>query len=125
MLKKEFILLVISEIENIKLNATIKEKSKLNISSFNYDNDFRCLYGQMTGSCDSKRAKELTPKIFFDAAGNKSSNNREKVIPFSNHNFKKGNFYTPLEKYLFMVKSNVHENIINYLKGTVNELILK
>lgn len=80
----------------------------------------RCVYGLLTGRCDSPRALELMPKSFmfltnFGACG----------IGFDNHSFDKGFKFTALEKYLVMVNREMHKKIIQYLKGEISEIELK
>jgi len=57
--KKQFLLDVRHEIDMLKLHATDAEKARLDFDRFDYTSQFRCIYGQLTGNCDSKRAKEL------------------------------------------------------------------
>ena len=96
----EFIQEVMNEINHIKVIATAEEIAKLDFSTFNVRHKELCIYGQMTGGCDSKRAKELTPKTHFGA------------------------YYTSLEVYLFSSKSVTDESIIQYLKNKTNTLKL-
>jgi len=62
MKKQDFLDDVSHEIEMLKKHATKKEKSNLNFDKLNYDDAGECIYGQLTGSCGSKRAKELMDK---------------------------------------------------------------
>lgn len=119
-MKKEiFLNLVMVEIDHIKEHATSEEKDKLNLETF--DNSFgdKCIYGQMTGNCNTKRAKELYPKTFVDVP------NFDIYIPFSKQSTASGTDLTALEKYLYMVKAPIHKQIIDYIKGLTTILILK
>lgn len=71
----------------------------------------------MTGDCRSDRALELTPKSYVRIGLNGNS--------FNSQSYARGKLYTPLEKYLYMVKSPMHEQIIAYLKGDIQEIVLK
>lgn len=121
MRKSVFKNLVREELEAIKLNATPFEINKLNIIGFHHSFGDSCIYGQMTGNCESKRACEIFSKSFDLATSCKSVS---EYLPFSSHQFKKGSSYTPLEKYLFMVKEDKHKEIIQYLKGQINSIEL-
>lgn len=113
MKKETFLKRVIEEIETIKLKATDKEKSKLDFASFDKSMPALCIYGQMTGDCFSDRAKELFPKEYANLIPSEA---------FKQNDFKKGNNYTYLEKYLFYCEKSEHKIIIDYIKGASNEL---
>lgn len=128
--KRKFVGEVMEEIEAIKVNATQEEKSKLDFELFRHDIGDRCIYGQMTGWCDSKRSKEIYPKKYkyiapFDLIKDDSD------IPFNMQSFQEGHNLTPLEKYLYMSatkkgkKSKIHKDIITYIKEESNLLTLK
>lgn len=63
--KKELIKLVIQEAEKLKKQITPEETSNLDFYSLRAFNDSRCIYGQMTGNCRTKRAIELITKCCF------------------------------------------------------------
>lgn len=121
MKKAEFLQMVKNELDTIKAKATKYEIEKLNFRSFSHNLSNRCIYGQMTGSCYSERAKELMPKTFDDIDNTWDD---WYYIPFSRQKMKKGEAYTALEKYLYMVKAPMHEKIIEYLKGETSEITL-
>lgn len=54
--------LVIQEAKNLRKLATREEKDQLNLVTLNPRNEWKCIYGQMTGSCFSDRAEELIVK---------------------------------------------------------------
>ena len=58
---KDYVLeeLVKKEADNIKLYATPEEIAKLDERFVSGTNTERCVYGLMTGDCNSERAKEL------------------------------------------------------------------
>ena len=114
MTKKYFLLEVEKEIEHIKENATKEELNNLSYSQFDHDSTISCLYGLLTGYCDSDRARKLNKKSF--------------AFGFNEDNFKEalkseeGNTFTHLEIYLFYCDDDTHKNIIDYLKGDVETL---
>ena len=123
--KKQFAQEVKEELNHIKLHATQEELSRLHFEYFRHDSSFNCIYGQMTGSCKSKRALEIMPKRYI-YVGDPESDDRFLFLPFKEHSFiefstPRYHGYTPLEKYLFMVGPDVHERIIKYLKGEINK----
>lgn len=120
MKKSEFLCMVQHELNTIKEKATKEEIEKLNFYAFNHDSSSSCIYGQMTGYCRSIRANELYPKN-FDSIGIKLDN---KYVPFTKQAFVDGAWFTPLEKYLFMVKEPQHKKLIQYLKGEIETIKL-
>jgi len=56
---KKLIELVTKEAINLKANATQEELDNLNFNCLLPSDSTQCIYGQMTGNCDSKRAVEL------------------------------------------------------------------
>lgn len=126
MKKKDFLLEVKKELDYIKLHATDEEKSKLDFSTFDHSFGTNCIYGQMTGKCDSRRARELYTKTFNRIGGQNFSINPR--LKFNEMLMVGGDGYTALEKYLFLVatpndnKSKKHKEIIDYIKGNLEEI---
>ena len=111
----EFIQEVMNEINHIKVIATAEEIAKLDFSTFTAYSGDLCIYGQMTGMCDSNRAKELTIKTYDDEP-------KEEECGFLIINT--GFYFTTLEVYLFKSKPETNEQIIQYLKNETNTLTL-
>lgn len=126
MKRTDFVQLVRDEIKSLKKNATKKEIAKLNFKSFSHTNSKVCIYGQMTGHCDSDRAMELIPKTFDRIAKNPDDiMYSNALLSFSKQSVEEGINWTALEKYLYMVDSDTHRHIIDYLKGNVKQLRIK
>lgn len=107
--RSEFLKLVRKEIISLKKKATSEELCKLNFSTLAPSNTEKCIYGQMTGDCDSDRARELSPKTFKWV-------DDDNVI---------GDAYTALEKYILegaRGNDNMNKHIIDFLKGNVKRL---
>jgi hypothetical protein len=117
MKRKEFNEMVSKEINHLRTHATDEEKSRLDFETFDRSDDRYCIYGQMTGNCFPDRAKVLMPKIYDRISGKKG-------YSFNFQSFKKGIYFTALEKYLFMVNSKKHLEIINYIKGDSQILLI-
>jgi hypothetical protein len=115
MKKSDFLAMVQHELDTIKTNATAEEIDKLDFNEFDHCSSRRCIYGQMTGKCDSKRAEELYPKSFSNIGVGGSWDYK----PFKTQNLEHGISFTPLEKYLYMLKAPQHKKIIQYLKGEI------
>ncbi len=108
--------------DTIKANATLEEIDKLNIGTFQYWDQDHCIYGQMTGKCNSPRAMKIMSKTYSTCAGRIIGRNDQK---FCDLNFFNGHNYTDLEKYIFVCKPETNVKIIKYLKGEIDSIDLK
>lgn len=117
--KSKFFEEVKEELFNLRSNATKREIKNLNFSEFEFDDPSACIYGQMTGHCDSARAIELQPKKYLwigdgDTDGKKCSYNQQ--------TFAEGKEFTALEKYLFMCTQKQHRTIFQFLRGKIDDI---
>lgn len=150
--KTEFLQAVEAEVHAIKLHATTNEIGRL-LSKFIGEKQTKCVYGQLTGSCESPRAKELMELSCQRVVATELNSKRRlkfvssfftKAIPRKTFTALK-NFVRPagtglkmweensgdrnydylsaLETYILMDNSN-DTAIINYLKGTSDSLNL-
>jgi len=148
--KTEFLQAVEAEVHAIKLHATTDEIEKL-LSSFDGENRANCVYGQLTGSCESPRAKELMELSCQRVVATELNSKRRlrfvssffiKAIPRKTFTALK-NFVRPagtglkmwdeeernydylsaLETYILTDNSN-DTSIINFLRGTSDSLDL-
>lgn len=150
--KRQFIADVTKEVKALKKHATKEELQNLDFNEFDPDKKEQCIYGQITGYCQSKRASEL---IFnccvrfvrndleiddkgFEAikeavngafVGRKKSlrsliNNRNKHCKFNNWglNTEIGHL-SAIESYILLPEAN-NKNLISFLKGNTNKLVL-
>ena len=115
MKESEFLAMVQEELDTIKVNATKKEIKNLDFNGFLHHSSTDCIYGQMTGKCDSRRAKEIFPKKYDGIDGGYGY--YDGYRPFRTQDYVHGTNFTQLEKYLYMVKKPQHKNLIQYLKG--------
>jgi len=109
--EKQFIQNVRNEINHLRKNATDEEKNRLNFDDFDYESKYRCIYGRLTGKCDSIRAVELYSKQLSCYSLHKDIKHKET-----------GATFTWLESYLFHSNANTHKHIIKYIKGEIKEL---
>jgi len=112
MKKKDFLQLVEAEALHLRNNATDKEKDNLDFDALYANSSTRCVYGQMTGTCDSDRAKELYPKTFYTLPMLDASFTQTKVRGF----LASGERFTALEAYIIM-KGAKKKSLLNYIKG--------
>ncbi|PHN06964.1 hypothetical protein [Flavilitoribacter nigricans] len=97
---------VIREIKALREHATAEEKERLDWHEFHPSSDENCIYGLMTGHCDSIRAKELA-----EIAGNK------KEIHPSGWVYK----VSPLEVFIHDY-DDFNFEILQYIKGEIDVL---
>jgi len=136
---KDFKIDVMHEINMLKQHTTAEEKKLLNSETFNI-NFFRgCIYGQLTGSSSSLRAKNLMKVCCITVVriGNGSEQfenisitdkkfkikgpNKEqawKNLPDSRHRY-----LSALEAYLF-TKNAKNVEILEYIKGNSDTITL-
>lgn len=122
--KQMFLQEVKQELDTIKEKATKTEIGNLNFDRFNHNSVSNCIYGQMTGDCDSPRAKELYPKKYDDVWDESIAVVGEINRSFKSQSMREGTYLTALEKYLYMTTRNKHNEVIKYLKGEINEIKL-
>lgn len=122
MTRDEFIKEVRAEIKRIKKRATANEIDKLSFEDFSTNDVSACIYGQMTGRCDSDRARELMPKKYNDILKIVAYRRPINEKTYTAQSMSKGGNFTALEKYLYMAESDTHEHIFDYLKDGTNRL---
>lgn len=123
MTEDKFLKSVMDELDHIKQNATQEEISKLDIAVFSPTSRRSCIYGQMTGDCQSNRAKELYPKS-LPTLGSKGESLSEGVEYMNGmKRYLNDEYFTPLEAYLPLERANPKE-IIEYLKGETETISL-
>ena len=130
MITKELKLLVKDEAEKLKIHATPEEIEKLDFSTLNSQFPSTCPYGQMTGSCWSKRANELlnicTEPYSQDLDGYEKSEN--KAYPLYEKSENKayrldGRDFSPIEFYTTQENSK-NKSLLKFLKGESKTLKL-
>jgi len=137
--KEQFLADVRTEVESLKQNATPEEVARLNIEDFNPMNMSKCIYGQMTGSCENKRAKELMDKAcvrvtrddsrkfenksFDEVAGKINGEYTQQTWKPRGWHDRDYDYLSMVEAYIFL-KGSSPKNIMDYLKGEVDTLEL-
>ncbi len=148
--KKQFLADVAKEVEALKEHATTAEKNNLNRNSFDPETINNCIYGQMTGDCESKRAAFLMNKAcvrqmvardgetdgsyllrglsiveakkFVNGDYNRATW-KKKRSGWRNELHRNWEYMSALEGYILM-KDSHPENVIAYIKGETDKLVL-
>ena len=145
--REQFLADVKHEIDSLKNLGTPDELAKLNFTTFSSKTPNGCIYGQMTGSCESFRAKELmdascvrvtkasddfsgvivsTNTIFENIAQHINGEYQGQTWIFDEDNEiidRRYGFLSMLELYITLDGAN-NRNIISYLKSETEELNL-
>jgi len=138
--KKEFLDDVMHEINMLKKHATKEEKENLDFLEFNPLYPTRCIYGQLTGNCANKRAKDLMDKSCIrvmsledgvDELRNKTFNKIKNKIngKYTQQTWEDvadSRFYShlsSLEGYIAL-KNAKNEQILQYIKGEIDTIKL-
>lgn len=116
--------LVIEEAKALRKHATKDEKAILNFESLNPHNDWKCIYGQMTGHCHSERAVKLIKKCCRRVY-------KRTVIPQyttakqlngSPVEMNRFDFWSPIEVFIAKENHQANAKLISYLKGEIKSL---
>lgn len=108
--------LVKIEAANLLKYAKKSELDKLNINTLMPSSIKYCVYGQMTGNCESKRAYEL----FYKCNKYFVSYHEFKKADSVDTKAKQASYFSPIEWFLFEDKSaggKDTKTLIKYLKG--------
>lgn len=131
MTREELCKLVLLEANNIKKSCTAEEILKLDINLLCPLDEFRCIYGQMTGSCHNRRTTELVKDLpvyfenvfdYYQVGDITVNETLKREVNFSvNLSTMLKEVFSPIEVYISLPESD-NENLINYIKGTSKEL---
>jgi hypothetical protein len=106
------------EAEALRVHATSEELGRLDFEKLRPDNVTMCIYGQMTGNCDSPRATELITtctRTYIESTS--SLNDMELNKTFADFR------WSPIEFYILQ-RGSKNANLIAYLKGETETLEL-
>lgn len=144
MKKADFLNAIAHEVKTLREIATELEISRLSLHGFNPTDSNKCIYGQMTGSCGSKRAKELMDKACIIVANGAIENfqhatyaKAKKFIngknegqgwnddggSYDHHRSRNYEHASALEAYICLKDAKV-KNVISYLRGEKKRLVL-
>lgn len=127
--------LVIEEATNLRNKATSKELSKLDYENLAGESTTWCIYGQMTGNCESLRAfkliKKCAKKVYevtnnINRFKNLELNGAPKIVTYSSRN---SYYFSPIEIFVnkykpkFNSESRKIKKLVSFLKGDTQELI--
>lgn len=118
-LKKEWVQinleqLAFKEALMIKDSATKEEKNKLNIHLLDPDSKEQCIYGLLTGHCNSERAIQLLNKYASPLTGAMymSVDGGHKRNILISHRSNYNSMYSPLEDYILMTNAKISDLIL-------------
>lgn len=140
--RKQLAELVKAEAKKLRALATPQEKKNLNINTLDPNAIWSCIYGQMTGSCDSQRSIELirascpivikfnlkkhikgTPYRLGVISKSKNGNQITKGRIYQDE----ARYFSPIEMFILREENKESNNakLIKYLKGETKTLNFK
>lgn len=135
-MKRDLVLeqLVIEEATNLKKYATKKELSKLNYNTLGGDRIDKCVYGQMTDNCFSRRSYNLirncTSRVFnvkdTDDIFNGKLNGKPSKLDEPERRYKY--YISPIEQFLYNYKPDSFKKsikikkLVDFLQDKTQEL---
>ena len=123
--------LVIEEALNIKENATSEEIAKLDEDKVNGEDQRKCIYGLMTGHCNTDRAIELIKKCCTRVYNVKNWENRlnghASDIHVGSQDHRHVIYLSPIELAISYSYGGKYaaRNIIKFIKGEITEFTQK
>jgi hypothetical protein len=106
------------EAEALRVHATKEERERLDIETLDPANTKLCVYGLLTGDCDSPRASRLIKECApIYITGESDEDGMETVAEFKSYH------YSPIEYYIALPEAN-NANLISYLRGETETLEL-
>lgn len=122
--------LVIEEATNLKKNAKKSELRNLNFNNLDSSHVNHCIYGQMTGYCNSERSIDLMKKCASRVYKTETA-----IAPIytskvngSPKNLSRIDFWSPIEVFIdnpVNKKNGNNELLVKFLKGEINKLNFK
>lgn len=134
-LKYQFIEDVKKEIISLRKHATPEETHRLSLEEINPTTRYKCIYGLMTGSCQSPRAIKLISKCckrYVDTSSPMDIPEKGFKCIAANINGTKPkvqrtavwlSYLSSLEAYSCLRSAKI-KNVVKYLKGETNNLSL-
>ena len=115
--------LVISEATKLKFCATQTELSKLDFDNLSPESFERCIYGQMTGDCQSERASELLSCCAVPYSSDLDYLRRTSIKRFNVINRRKLLVFSAIEYYITCNDAKNRE-LIDFLRDKTQKLEL-
>lgn len=138
--KAQFLADVRHEIDMLKENTTPLERGRLNFAYFNPEHPEQCIYGQISGDCRNTRAKELMDKCCRRVIDTTPKNINggdtfTDIKPLINGEYNaqmwdahggrsRWVYLSSLEGYIQLENDKANAQIIAYIKGETNGLVL-
>ena len=130
---KDLIKLVTSEAKALKAKSTQDERNRLDFDTFNPETRNGCIFGQMTGDCNSDRANALILKCakrVYNSPDTPTINAIEESVLNGpprkiDYGYRIYSYFSPIEKFIGQRIPSQKENnkiLIDYLKGETDTL---
>lgn len=124
---KELKELVIKEATYLRENTTQQEKDRLEVFDFNPRSSRYCIYGQLTGNCNSNRAALLYDGsgigvVFYGMLGTDSTKSTLNTVEIVKE--KQVDHFSPIETYIGKYNNDGKE-ILRYIKGDIDRFVLR
>lgn len=125
--------LVIKEAQNLRKFAYKSELARLSAEHIDAEHSEKCVYGQMTGDCFSNRANNLIikccEKVYKVVNRFEDENYIQKAkLNGAPHKVqgtdRNHTYYSPIEKALITMTNKQKQELVNYLKGETETLVL-
>lgn len=123
--------LVIEEATNLREFATERERANLEFTELRPNQKSDCVYGLMTGHCDSPRAQELIKKCcrrVYKALDGIYSKDEGKLNPLNGSPVEKDRdtYWSPIEVFIVRdMRENDSKNnrkLLSFIKGEIDNL---
>ncbi len=116
--------LVIKEAVNLRVNATPEELKRLDFENFDGTQSDQCIYGQMTGHCESDRANTLIQSCCEKVYRHWEEDKMIVPHPVEYHN-RIDKYISPIEQFIMYAEENLSQidclPLIQFLKGEITE----
>lgn len=127
--KNKLYQLVKKEAENLKVHATQEEIAQLDLEYLEPNYKESCVYGLMTGHCESKRATELIvqccERVYKAEAARIHATMEVAILNGKPKIETRVSYFSPIEVYIGLPGQKVNgnnKNLIDFLKGETNTL---
>lgn len=130
---KEFLQLVLEEAHTLKEHATSDELSNIQIGNLDPDSARKCIYGLMTGHCDSPRAISLLGSCAVPFTSSLDQIDKSSIVeptfnykgnPFLSANLSIRSWFSPIELYIYHAE-DLGQSLVYFLNGKKDKLTMK
>ena len=125
--KRTLFSLTKKEAKKLRKHATPEELGNLMISELDASSYSKCIYGQMTGNCNSWRANQLiiqcAERVYNSINGYDDDINNLNGAPREvAYDERTEEYFSPIEMFIYFTNNDNKRSLVNYLKGKSDEL---